>query len=138
YPSRRRADRRLGQTAAPHLGLVPVRSCPYEQQLMTETVRILGRIRPDLPITVVGAARDDIDLMRNSNAFVTGRVEPDEFEQLVDALGITCLFITTARPLFAHPALSVVFSSSLPIAYFDWSMGNNKVEKKDLAIHPHS
>jgi len=138
YASWHRAERRLGQTAVPHLGLVPVWSCPYEQQLMTETARMLGRIRPDISITVIGAARDDIDLMRNSNAFVTGAVEPDEFDQLVAALRITCLFVTTVRPLFAHPVLSAVFSSGLPIAYFDWSMGNNKVNKMDLALHPGS
>ena len=138
YASQQGTERRLGQQAGPHLGLVPVRSCPFEQQLMTEAARILGRIRPDISITVVGTACDDIDLMRNSNAFVTGAVEPDEFEQLVDALRITCLFVATVRPLFAHPLLSVVFSSGLPISYFDWSMGNNKVEKMDLAIHPSS
>ena len=82
--------------------------------------------------------QDDIDLMRNSNAFVTGAVEPDEFDQLVAALRITCLFVTTVRPLFAHPVLSAVFSSGLPIAYFDWSMGNNRVNKMDLALHPGS
>jgi hypothetical protein len=97
---------------------------------------MLGRIRPDIPLTVVGSAHDDIDLMRNSNAFVTGAVEPDEFEQLVDALGITCLFISTVRPVFANPILSVAFSSGIPIAYFDWSMGNNKVKKMDLAVNP--
>ena len=138
YASRHRTERKLRQTAVPHLGLVPVRSCFYEQQLMTETARILGRIRPDISITVVGAARDDIDLMRNSNAFVTGAVEPDQFEQLVAALRVTCLFVTTVRPLFAHPVLSTVFSSGLPIAYFDWSMGNNRVNKMDLALHPGS
>jgi GT2 family glycosyltransferase len=136
YDCRRSTERRLGQTTVPHLGLVPLRSCRYEQQLMVETARLLGRIRPDISITVVGSTRDDIELMRITKAFVTGAVGADEFEELIDALGITCLFITTVRPLFAHPVLSSVFSSGAPIAYFDWSMGNNKVKKMDLAIHP--
>jgi hypothetical protein len=76
--------------------------------------------------------------MRNSNAFVTGAISPDEFDLLADALGITCLFISAVRPLFAHPILSVVFSSRIPIAYIDWSMGRNKVSKMDLAIHPNA
>jgi GT2 family glycosyltransferase len=136
YASRCRAQRRSRQGVTPHLGLVPLRSCRYEQQLMTATARLLGRIRPDIPITVIGAAHDDMDLMRNSNAFVTGAVDPDEFQQLVDALGVTCLFMSAVQPLFVHPILSVAFSSSVPMAYFDWSIGCNKVRKMDLAIHP--
>jgi hypothetical protein len=103
---------------------------------MTETVRVLSRVRPDVPITIIGATLDDIALMRNTSAFVTGAVAPDEFEQLVAALGVTCLFISTVRPLFFHPILSIVSSLSIPIAYFDWSMGCDKVRKNDLAIHP--
>jgi hypothetical protein len=138
YASQPRAPRRLGQTALPHLGLVPLHACHYEQQLMIGAARALGRLRPDIPITVIGATHNDFDLMRNSNAFVTGAISPDEFDLLADALGITCLFVSAVRPLFAHPILSVVFSSRIPIAYIDWSMGRNKVSKMDLAIHPNA
>ena len=122
--------------AACHLGFVPVRSCAYEQQLIGETAREFGRIRPDISMTVIGATHNDIELMRKSNAFVTGPVDPDEIEQLIATLGVKYLFISTTRPLFAHPILSAAFSSDVPIAYFDWSMGRSKPKKKDLAIDP--
>jgi hypothetical protein len=89
-------------------------------------------------VTVIGAALDDIGLMRSSSAFVTGRVEPGEFESLVDALGVEHLFVSTPRPLFGHPNLSIALSSRLPTAYFDWSAGRNIPKRKDLAIDPRS
>jgi O-antigen biosynthesis protein len=122
--------------AACHLGFVPVRSCAYEQRLISETARELGRIRPDISMTVIGATLNDIELMRNSNAFVTGPVDPSEIEQLTATLGVKCLFISTTRPLFAHPILSAAFSSGVPTAYFDWSMGRSQSKKMDLAIDP--
>jgi hypothetical protein len=76
--------------------------------------------------------------MRTSKAFVTGAVDPEEFEQLVDTLGVDHLFLSTTRPLFAHPILSVIFSSHIPTAYFDWSVGRNKPNTMDLAIDPRS
>jgi len=136
YERRRPAMRKRRKAAVPHLGFVPVRSCAHEQWLMRETARQLNTIRPDISITVIGAALDDIDLMRGSNAFVTGAVEPLELEHLVDALGVEHLFISTTRPLFGHPTLSVASSSRLPIAYFDWSVRQSMPNKKDLAIDP--
>jgi len=65
-------------------------------------------------------------------------VTADEFEQLVDALGIGYLFVSATQPLFGHPILTTALSSSRPIAYFDWSMGRIKPQKKDLAIDPRS
>jgi GT2 family glycosyltransferase len=119
-----------------HLGFVPVRSCAYEQQLISETAREFGLIRPDISMTVIGTIPNEMELMRNSNVFVTGPVDPDEIEQLAATLGVKYLFMSISRPLFAHPILSAVFSSDVPTAYFDWSMGRSKPKKKDLAIDP--
>jgi len=136
--SRSPTMRKQRHAASCHLGIVPVRSCAHEQRLISEITRELGRLRPDIAITVIGATRDDIGLMRTSNAFVTGAVDPEEFEQLVDTLGVGHLFVGTTQPLFAHPILSVIFSSNIPTAYFDWSVGRNKPNTMDLAIDPRS
>ena len=105
---------------------------------MSEIARRLNRMRPLISVTVIGAALDDIDLMRSSNVFVTGMVSAEEFEREVDALGPGYLFVSTTRPLFGHPVLSAAHSSSLPTAYFDWSTGRIKPNKKDLPIDPGS
>ena len=91
-----------------------------------------------MSMTVIGAALDDIGLMRSSSAFVTGAVDPEEFEDLVNALGVDHLFVSAARPVFGHPILSIAFSSCLPTAYFDWSAGRCMPIKQDLAIDPRS
>lgn len=138
YESHSPAIRKQRAAAACHLGIVPARSCAHEQRLISEIARELGRLRPDISITVIGATHDDIGLMRTSKAFVTGAVDPEEFEQLVDTLGVDHLFLSTTRPLFAHPILSVIFSSHIPTAYIDWSVGRNTPNTMDLAIDPRS
>src|SRR5581483_5642709 len=87
------ARRKRGKSGPPHLGFVPVRSCGNEQRLMRETARRLFATRPGVIMTVLGATLDDIDLLRNSPAFVTGLIEPDEFEQSVARLGVDHLFV---------------------------------------------
>lgn len=138
YEKRRPAARKRRKTAGRHLGFVPVRSCAQEQWLMSETARQLSRMRPEMSFTVIGAALDDIGLMRSSTAFVTGTVEPREFELLIDALGVEHLFVGAMRPIFGHPTSSIAFSSRLPTAYFDWSLGQSMPKRKDLAIDPRS
>ncbi len=118
------------KAASPHLGFVPVRSGAHEQRLVLETARQLTRLRPDISLTVIGAALDDLGLMRGSTTFVTGTVEPEEFESLIRMLGVEYLFVCTTRPLFGHPILLTAFSSSLPTAYFDWS-GTGASNQKD-------
>jgi hypothetical protein len=136
--SRSRAKRKTSKAAAFRLGFLPVRSCAHEQWLMSEIAHRFGANRPEVAITVIGTALDDIGLMRCGNTFVTGAVNPEEFEHLVDALDLGYLFISTTRPLFGHPILSSALSSSLPTAYFDWSMGRIKPKKTNLPIDPRS
>jgi GT2 family glycosyltransferase len=136
YKKRQPGTRKLNQAKGCHLGLVPVRSCAQEQRLMAEIARRLGRIRSDMSITVVGAALDDIDLMQRSNAFVTGMVRAEEFDRLAEVLDINNLFISTTRPIFAHPILSATTGTGLPTAYFDWSAGRLEPKAEDLPIRP--
>jgi len=135
---RSRPTRKIAKATARHLGLVPVRRCAQELWLMCEIARGLNQMRQPISVTVIGAALDDIDLMRRSSAFVTGAVSAEEFEGEAAALGLEYLFVSTTQPLFGHPILSVAHSSALPTAYFDWSGGQIKPQKKDLPIDPGS
>ena len=138
YKKSRPAMRKCRDAPAHHLGFVPVRSCAHEQWLMSQIARQLGTLRPELSMTVIGAALDDISLMHISNAFVTGAVEPPEVEHLVGVLGVERLFVCAALPIFGHPTVSATFSIGLPIAYFDWTPGLSKLNNKDLTISPRS
>jgi hypothetical protein len=132
---RRRAGPRLRGKQV-HLGVVPVRSCVHEQRLIIELARALGRTHSRVSITVLGATFDDIALMRECGAFVTGKVAADEFNQLIADLAITNLFISASQPIFAHPSLSAVDASGLPVAYLDWSEGRVRPDAVDLALDP--
>ena len=103
---------------------------------MGEVARAFSKIRPDLSISIVGATPDDMSLMQNANTFVTGAVETKDVERLAASLGLERVFICATRPLFGHPITSAIQSCSLPVAYFDWSRGNGKPNKDDLAIDP--
>ena len=104
---------------------------------MNEIARGLNQMRPPISVLVIGAALDDIDLMRRSSAFVTGAVSAEEFEAEAAALGLEYLFVSATQPLFGHPILSAAHSA-LPTAYFDWSGGCIKPQKNDLPIDPDS
>jgi O-antigen biosynthesis protein len=132
-----RARRKRGKAGPPHLGFVPVRSCANEQRLMCETARRLFAKRPDVTVTVLGETLDDIDLMRSTPTFVTGMIEPAEFERIVAALGINHLLICTTRPIFGHPILSCASSTRLPIACFDWPGSGSVRRDDDLLLDPH-
>ena len=134
--ARVRVKRKRRPENVSNLGFVSLRSCAQEQRLMSNLARGLVRKRPELSITVIGATLDDIGLMRSSSAFVTGMVNADEFEDVVDALGVSFLVVCATHPLFGHPIQSVALSSPLPVAYFDWSAGHGKAKKKDLLLDP--
>ena len=136
YESCRPAKRKRNTAPTRHIGFLPVRCCAGEQRLLEETIRRLKAVRPEISMTVLGTALDDMALMRSSEAFVTGAFEPKEFEGLVESLGVDRLFVSLTRPLFGHSTLAEVFSSSLPIAYFDWSKRQPLRRKRDLIIDP--
>ena len=119
-----------------HLGFVPMRACAQEQWLMRQIAQGLNAMRRKLPITVLGTTLDEIGLMRGSKAFVTGAVDAAEFDQLADSLGVSHLFVSATAPLFGHPISAAVITSGLPTAFFDWSSGHFKLNKKDLPIDP--
>jgi GT2 family glycosyltransferase len=133
-----RAKRKTRMGMPGQLGFVSVRSCAHEQSLIGETALKLSSMRPDVSITVIGTALDDMALMRRTNAFVMGMVGAEEFDNVTNALNLGCLFVGATRPLFGHPAVTAAMSSSLPTAYFDWSVGRIKPKKRDLPLNPHA
>jgi GT2 family glycosyltransferase len=132
----RRASSRNNATQV-QLGVVPVRSCVHEQRLIIDLVRQLDKARPPVSVTVLGATHDDIALMHECGAFVTGRIAADEFNRLLADLAITHLCVGATQPIFAHPSLSAVSASGLPVAYLDWSDGRVAPEADDLALDAH-
>ena len=91
---------------------------------------------PEAAITVVGATLDDLRLMQIGNVFVTGIVDPPDFNWVAKSYGLQALFIAAARPIFGHPTIELALACGLPVAYFDWSMGRLKPRKGDLALDP--
>ena len=91
---------------------------------------------PQAAMTVVGATLDDLRLMQIGNVFVTGTVDPPDFDWVVRSYDLQALVIAATRPIFGHPTIELAFACGLPVAYFDWSMGRLKPKKGDLALDP--
>ena len=125
--------RRRGK-AISRLGFVPIRSCSEEQALMASTARAICLVKPEIRITVLGHTLDDLGLMKISNTFVTGSVDPTDIISLAKSYDLQALFIPLTRRIFGHPLLDAASSSALPVAYFDWSAGSLKARRGDLAL----
>jgi hypothetical protein len=104
--------------------------------MIREIALSFRNVYPDVAITVIGATLDDLQLMRIGNIFVTGKVDAAELEPLLEAYRLGRLFLGSARPLFGHPLLAQAVSSSLPVAYLDWSVGGVAPRDRDLPIDP--
>ena len=130
-PPRRRRSRKISR-----LGLLPVRSNGEEQGLIGAIAAALRSANPQAAMTVVGATLDDLRLMQIGNVFVTGTVDPPDFDWVVRSYDLQALVITATRPIFGHPTIELAFACDLPVAYFDWSMGRLKPKKGDLALDP--
>jgi GT2 family glycosyltransferase len=133
-----RRAKRPQKPTGPRLGLLPLRGCAEEQWLMSEVACALRITRPDVSLTILGATLDDIGLMRFGNTFVTGAVQPAELQHLVKMYELQSLFVSVTRPVFGHPLLVHCFRCSLPLAFFDWSMGRLTLTQGDLALDPRS
>lgn len=130
-PQRRRRARTISR-----LGLLPVRSNREEQRLIGAIAAALRSSNPAAAITVVGASHDDIGLMQIGNVFVTGTIDPPDFNWVVKSYGLQALFLAATRPIFGHPTTELALACGLPVAYFDWSSGRLKPKNGDLALDP--
>lgn len=120
---------------AGQIGLVAVRGCVREQELMREITIQLGTVRPELEITVVGVTHDETALMK-AGAFVTGVASPAELPQLFARHQLDRLVVCAARPLFGHPVIESSMTTAIPVAYFDWSEGACQPHDGDLTLDP--
>jgi O-antigen biosynthesis protein len=128
---RRRLPRKISR-----LGLLPVRANGEEPGLIGAIAAALHSSNPAAAMTVVGATLDDLRLMQIGNVFVTGTVDPPDFNRVVRSYCLQALFLAATRPIFGHPIIELAFACGLPVAYFDWSMGRSKPKKGDLALDP--
>ena len=134
--TRKRRSRRRRQQTGLHLGLLPVRSCGEEQVLIGAIARTMRLANPEVSITVIGSTPNDLHLMQIDNTFVTGPIEPVDLDWVTQSYGPLALFLASTRPIFGHPITEFVFKSAIPVAFFDWSAGQLKPRKRDLALAP--
>jgi GT2 family glycosyltransferase len=120
---------------AARIGLVAVRGCVREHDLMREITIRIGTVRPELEITVVGTTHDEPALMK-AGAFVTGVASPAELTQLFARHRLDRLVVCMVRPLFGHPVLESSMATAIPVACFDWSGGACPPHDGDLALDP--
>jgi GT2 family glycosyltransferase len=118
------------------LGFLPIRPCAEEQRLLAEIAHKIRRLDLDIKLVTLGAALDDVGLMRIGNMHVTGPVEIDELEEAATSYGVDFLFASVTQPLFGHPLLSAARDCRQPLAYFDWSSGTVEPRRGDLPLDP--
>jgi GT2 family glycosyltransferase len=130
------AAKRSGGAAA-RLGLVPVRGGGLKDfQFMRGLIARLRAAEPTLDIIVTGSTFDDDELLRAGNTFVTGPVDAADLASVFRHYRLDRLVLCLTRPLFGHPVPSLVLTSDLPVAYFDWSLGSCPVRDADLPLEP--
>jgi hypothetical protein len=91
---------------------------------------------PTLDFVVTGSTFDDDELLRAGNTFVTGPVDAADLASVFRHYQLDRLILCLTRPLFGHPVLSMVLTSDLPVAYFDWSQGCCPARDADLPLEP--
>jgi len=87
-------------------------------------------------IVIIGKTLNDLELMKNPNVSVTGAVDHIEIDDLLRHYGVRALLVAARQPLFGHPLVGAVLSSSFPVAVFDWSFGQVAAGPSNLLIDP--
>ena len=119
-----------------HVGIVPYGQTIEEFRLMQTLLRLFVQRSADTAFVVIGTTFDDLALMATGNVFVSGSVRKTDYATVFGHYKLKKVFLATHQPLFGHPALAEAHRSGLPVAYFDWSFGQCKSRKIDLAIDP--
>ncbi len=122
--------------SADRLGIIPVRASGFAFTLIREIARFMKGAHPQLSIAVIGETLDDLALMRFGNVFVSGPVNSPELTQLMRQYRLSRIFTGFGQPLFGHPTLATAMHCGLPVAYFEWSLGDFKPKVGDLALDP--
>jgi hypothetical protein len=122
--------------SATRVGIVPYGQTIEEFRLMQTLLRFFVQRSADMAFVVIGTTFDDLALMATGNVFVSGRVGKTDYATMFGHYKLKKVFLATHQPLFGHPALAEAQRSGLPLAYFDWSFGQCKSRKIDLAIDP--
>jgi hypothetical protein len=119
-----------------YCGIIALGSTARELDLIRRVARGLKRAAPDTFIIILGTTLDDAGLMASGNVFVSGTIEPDEYETAFRHHALTHLFLPTLNAVFGHPAATAAERSNLPIAAFDWTEGSWSPRPQDLCIDP--
>jgi O-antigen biosynthesis protein len=118
------------------IGFVAIGTGASEHTLMKETARILNRELPERSVVVIGQTFGDLDFIKLDNVYVTGAVDPDEYDRILRQYEIDALFVPVKQPLFGHPKIADL-SERRPTAFFDWSFGDVPPPTDDLPLNPY-
>jgi hypothetical protein len=119
-----------------YCGVIALGSTARELDLIRRVARGLKRAAPDAFLVTLGSTLDDVGLMASGNIFVSGSIEPDEYETAFRHYALNCLFLPTLNAVFGHPAVAAVERSNLPMAALDWTGGSWTPRPQDLRIDP--
>ena len=119
-----------------YCGIIALGSTARELDLIRRVARGLKRAAPEMFVVILGTTLDDVGLMASENIFVSGSIEPDEYETAFRHYALTCLFLPTLNTVFGHPAVAAAERSNLPTAAFDWTGGGWTPRPQDLRIDP--
>jgi len=129
-------QQRSAVAAEQSIGFVAVGDGIAEFRLMKRVALAINHEMPERPIVVIGDTIDDLDLMKLDNVYVTGAVETNEYDRVLQHYAIDKLFIPVRRPLFGHPKIAAL-SGKVPSAFFDWSLGEVSPRPMDLPLSPY-
>jgi GT2 family glycosyltransferase len=132
----RTSEERVAKRNTGYCGIIALGSTARELDLIRRVARGLKRAAPDTFIIILGTTLDDAGLMASGNVFVSGTIEPDEYETAFRHHALTHLFLPTLNAVFGHPAATAAERSNLPIAAFDWTEGSWSPRPQDLCIDP--
>jgi hypothetical protein len=112
------------------LGIVALRRSAADHEFIRQVARSLTAKPADHPVVVIGGTLDDLELMKIPNVTVTGAAADEDMQRLLRHHGIKALFVAVRQPLFGHPLVGRLMDSSFPIAAFDWSSAQERIQKQ--------
>lgn len=118
------------------LGLLAMSAGASDHGLIETIARMMESKRAGAAIAVIGKTLNDLELLKIPNVSVSGAIDPDEIEDVLQHYGVKALVVATQQPLSGHPLINAVMASSFPVACFDGSSGRQAAKRDNLLIDP--
>lgn len=117
------------------LGILALHANAEEFQAIQELALRTARAK-DIEIVVFGQTLDDIRLMQFAHIHVTGPIQIEDIDTLIEGYGITRLVLSVTNPVFGHPLVHRLKDTKLPIAAVDFGGAEADGRKSDLMLPP--